>query len=172
MEQPKIISIENRHWEHWYSRLVCNWIEYATKSPMVHTQMLIGSSIYELTIPKVKKTENYVFVKNDLNHIQEFTTQWTDKQIRGAVEWWEEQIRLDIKYGVLKLFFYILMRWSKPFWNKINWFPMAKNQQFGEFCSAAVSVCCKLQGFDFVKNSGEEAETPGDIYNSEILKEY
>ena len=170
MSNVKLISIKNREWSHWYSNLVCNAIVKASGSPWIHSQLLVENTMYESTFPDgFRKKENYVFEQNDLNMIQGFKEDFTERELGAVIAWWEDRIKRGTKYGVLKLFVYMILRKTRKFWDLIHYTPMHNDEIWGDFCSAAVINSVLFAGRVMLPGADPEYATPGELIESKEL---
>lgn len=145
-------------------------IQKVSGSPWTHSQMVIDGVMYESTWPKFKKTKNYIPHSSENCIVQNFKTQWAEKEKGAAIAWWEYRIKTKTGYGLIKLFIMLALAKTKPFWIKIGWTPMSIDKIWGDFCSAAVDSACKFAGRDLLQGN-EEFTAPGDIIKSDLLED-
>ncbi len=176
MKNGTIYCWESKPTEKGILKIVSDVIAYITKSKYTHVAVVLNDNVYESTIRKLpgdflphngvqKTTLGYDMPDEVWEPIRDLT----DPEVIHMVDYAEACISLKIPYSIMKLIILAIVYPTRPFWNKLGWFPF-ESQLKGEVCSEFVDQDFKAANIELIPNRMEEFTAPVDVINSGFFK--
>lgn len=168
----------NRKWPKWYENFMTKWIVRASKSPFIHGQVMLNGVVYESTFPvgvtKGRKPNDLLYYGDKVLTFsrppEEGHPELTEIEVNKMTEYFEYRIKRKVPYATFKLIFYLMFRWTKPLWDKLNWYPFADDFKYGEFCFAIIENAFKHAGIDIAPGKSEEDSIAPNFIGSKYFK--
>lgn len=152
----------------WRARgLVGRIIEWRTCSPWGHVAVYLSGITYEYTWPCARATDG--LIKCDAERC--FREEIPYEKVAAIRRYWLDAIKRGKRYNWIKLAALLFIYPTRWVWDRLNWVPFS-SRFWGEVCSTGVDESFKCARIDLVPHAEEGYTSPGDLWDSPLLKEY